>query len=604
MFGRLATRLIGWSLILTGSVYITTIGLSNRAGRRAALAAAEREAYNATDAAALEVEGALQTVEESVAALARTAPELQPGPDALERLVRRFAADQGERVLRYEVILAPADVAPAPAWYRETLKRGTPGWTEPYLVSEGAEAVVITRTAPVRADDGRLTGVAAATLRLDFLSAALRKVHLGASGFALALSRDRLIIGHSQMEQVEALLNPVASLSPALRAQVEPIVRRAEAGEEGFVAVPLNNRLFRITVRPIAQTGGVLATLYAEDELLADVSALRRTQIWLAASGLAGLAGAIVLLSRRITGPLAELASSARGLATGNLDAPLPAVTSRDEIGDLTEAFRNMRDSLKVYIHNLEKTTATKERLETELRAARQIQADMLPLPAAGGESAGYELAAALVPAHAVGGDLFDHFTLGRLVFFLVADVSGKGVPAALFMARTKTLFDAVAETEHNPGAVLRRLNQSLCTQNQTGMYVTAVCGVLDVDERTVTFATAGHEPPVLVRAGGRSIPLQGEGGRVLGLIEGGDYPVIRLPLQPGDAVVLYTDGVSEAQDPSGAFFGAERVLAATARVATGNAMAITNGLMQEVKAFAATAPQFDDVTILTLKLA
>jgi phosphoserine phosphatase RsbU/P len=405
------------------------------------------------------------------------------------------------------------------------------------------------------------------------------------------------------MNQVESLLNPVASLPPNLRSQVEPIVSRAEAGQEGFVAVPLNNRRFRITVRPIPQTGGVLGTLYAEDELLAEVSNLRRTQILLAVSGLVVLAGAIVLLSRRITGPLDALAGSAQQLATGNLDAPLPAVTSRDEIGDLTAAFRNMRDALKVYIRNLQETTATKEHLEGELRAARRIQADMLPAPVAGGGSAGFELAAVLVPARDVGGDLFDHFTLGRLVFFLIGDVSGKGVAAALFMARTKTLFDAVAASERDPGAVLARLNRSLCTQNEAGMYVTAVCGVLDVDARTVTFATAGHEPPILVRPGGHSSPLATDGGIVLGLVEAGSYPVSTARLEPGDAIVMYTDGVSDAQNPEDEFFGTERVLAATTRDAAGDAASITRGLLQDVQAFATTAPQFDDVTILTLKV-
>lgn len=602
MFGRLTIRLIAWSLLVSGTVYITTIGLSNGAGRRAALAAAEREAYSATDAAALEVEGALQTVEESVAALARAVSELRPDSGALDRLLRRFAADQGEMVLRYDVILLAAGTADAPAWYRETLERGTPGWTEPYLAPDGPKAVVITRTALIRDDDGRVSGVAAATLRLDFLSAALRKVHLGASGFALALSRRGLIIGNSRMDQVDALLDPVASLAPALRAQVEPIVARAEAGETGFVAVPLNNRLFRITVRPIAPTGGVLATLYAEDELLAEVSALRRTQIVLAATGLSVLALAVVLLSRRITRPLGELAASARQLATGNLDAPLPEVRTRDEIGDLAEAFRNMRDSLRLYIRDLQETTATKERLEGELEAARRIQADMLPSPTAGGESAGFELAGTVVPARAVGGDLFDYFSLGRLVFFFVGDVSGKGVAAALFMARTKTLFDAIAAIERDPGVVLEKLNQSLCTQNQAGMYVTAVCGVLDVETRTVTFATAGHEPPLLVRAGGSS-QLASAGGRVLGWSDTGNYPVSQVPLQAGDAIVMFTDGVYEAQNPAGEFFGVERIVAATSRDAAGDAAAITTGLLKDVKAFAGAAPQSDDVTILTLRL-
>ena len=237
------------------------------------------------------------------------------------------------------------------------------------------------------------------------------------------------------------------------------------------------------------------------------------------------------------------------------------------------------------------------------MKAARRIQADMLPATTAGGAAAGYELAAVLTPARAVGGDLFDHFQLGRRVFFFVGDVSGKGVGAALFMARAKTLFDAIAASAGNPGEVLATLNRSLCRQNDAGMFVTAVCGVLELDSGQVTMATAGHEPAVLVRAGVGCDALNIEGGRVLGLIEFGDYPVSTVNMAAGDALVMYTDGVSEAQDPAGDFFGAERLLAATTRDSAASASAITAGLLRDVKAFAATAPQSDDITIMTIKV-
>ncbi|MDH4065434.1 MAG: SpoIIE family protein phosphatase [Acidobacteriota bacterium] len=602
MFHSVTTRLIAWSLLLTGGVYLTTIGLSNRTGRRAAIAAAEREAAGDTDAAALEVEGTLSEVEESVAALARAVAELRPEPTALIGLVQRFTDDHRDMIDRYDVHLADAAPAAPPPWYRETLQRGTGAWTEPYLSPEVGGAAVMTWAMPIRGVSGAPEGVAAASLRLSFLSAAIRKVQLGQTGFALALSRRRVIVAHSSLDRVDALIDPLATLPPDLRAQVEPIVQRAESGESGFTAIPLNGRMFRLTMRPIGTTGGIVATGYAEDELLSDVSSLQRTQILLSASGLVLLAGAIVLISRRITGPLRGLAAGAGRLAMGDLDAALPSATSRDEVGALTDAFRNMRDSLKVYIRDLQQTTAAKERIEGEVEAARRIQADMLPPATAGGGAAGYELSAVLEPARAVGGDLFDHFEHEGRVFFLVGDVSGKGVPAALFMARTKTLFDGVATIEHDPGAVLATLNRSLCRQNEAGMFVTAVCGVLDPASGEVTFATAGHDPPVMVEAGGRCGPVDTEGGLVLGLLESGDYPVSRMRLEPGDALVMYTDGVSEAQDPEGQFFGAERVLAATRRDALAGAATITNGLLRDVKGFARGAPQSDDITILTMK--
>jgi len=603
MFHSLTARLIAWSLVLTGLVYLTTIGLSNREGRRAAMAAAEREATDDTDAAGFAVEDVLDAVEASTAAVARAVSELQPEREGIDRLLQRLGADDKESRARYTVILEDAGVGNPPAWYQAARERNSSGWSEPYRDPE-LNVTVITLSTPIRNAAGGFKGAAAATLRLDFLSTLIREVHLGKSGFAVVLTRGGLLVAHSRRDLSQGVHDPFAEMSPQLRALFEPLVERARTRQPGFAAIPLNGRLFRITYRPIgALTDWTIATAYAEDELFADVSSLRRTQIGLALAGLALLAVAIVVLSRRITRPLGALAVSAGRLATGDLDGPLPESSSRDEIGALTTAFRHMRDSLKDYIRNLQETTAAKERLEGELKAARRIQADMLPPPTAGGGSSGYELSAALIPARAVGGDLFDHFELDGCVFFFVGDVSGKGVAAALFMARAKTLFDAVATMERDPGAILVTLNRSLCLHNDAGMYVTGVCGVLDLRTNTVTFATAGHEPPIVVRRDGQASPLEANGGPVLGLMDFGDYPVSSRVLTAGEALVLYTDGVSEAQDPAGEFFGANRLLAAAKQRAGGSAEGITAGVLSDVRAFAREAPQFDDITILTLKV-
>jgi sigma-B regulation protein RsbU (phosphoserine phosphatase) len=169
-------------------------------------------------------------------------------------------------------------------------------------------------------------------------------------------------------------------------------------------------------------------------------------------------------------------------------------------------------------------------------------------------------------------------------------------------MARTKTVFEAMAAREGDPGRVLDRVNRSLCRDNDAGMFVTAVLGVLDLASGEVTFASAGHDPPVLVPASGDATLVPGEGGRVLGLIEASEFPVNRLRLGPGDALVLYTDGVSEAQDGRGGFFGAERLASAVASLRGAPPAALTAGVLAAVRAFAGDAPQSDDITILTLR--
>ncbi len=631
-FRSLTTRLIVWTVLAVGAVYAVTVVVSNSLARRMALAAAERETVNEIDSLAGRVQDVLHAVEERTIVLAEALETLDPDDEGLDRLLRRFVPGDpevygaavafepkaGRRRVHYyhrrpdrpdEVV--SADLAAddyrywEQEWYVEPVRSGKARWSEPYRDVGGGEVAMVTWSVPVRGPAGAIVGVATADLRLRWLDALVRDVELGRSGMALIVSRSQRIIAASDRSGrggIEASEQVLAGASLEVRARFQPIVERMLAGESGFEAVEVDSRRYRLTFRPIGYAGWSMAVLYPEDELFEEVGWLRTVQAGLSLGGLGLLILVIVLLTRRLTRPLGALAGSADDMATGNLDAALPAVETRDEIGRLTRAFHHMRDSLKTYIRDLKETTVAKERLESELKVARRIQADMLPKGTAGGPDQGYELAARLEPARAVGGDLFNYFRDGQRLFFLVGDVSGKGVPAALFMARTKTLFEAVASREADPGVVLAAANHNLCTDNDAGMFVTAVCGVLDLTTGDLTFALAGHDPPVLLPAEGDPEPLQVEGGRVLGLIEGSDYPVNRLRLGHRDALVMFTDGVSEAQDVEGGFFEIDRIVRDRGQHRHEDAVALTEASSREVRAFAGEAPQSDDITLLTLR--
>jgi sigma-B regulation protein RsbU (phosphoserine phosphatase) len=635
-FRSLTARLIVWTLLAVGAVYVVTVVVSNSLGRQMALAAAEREAVNETDALAGRVQDLLHAVEERTLVLAKAMETLEPDAKGLDRLLRRFVPgstqiygaaiafepgiDPGgaERsALYYHRLpdrpdeLGTADLAAdgyrywEQEWYAEAIRLGAPRWSEPYRDVGGGEVAMVTWSVPFRGPDGALRGVVTADLRLRWLDALVREVELGRSGIALIVSRTQRIIAASDRGDgagIDASEQVLEGVAPEARARFQPIVDRMVAGESGFEAVELADRRYRLTFRPIGHAGWSMAALYPEDELFEEVGWLRTVQAGLSLGGLALLALVVVVLSKRLTWPLAALVTSADEMATGNLDAALPPVETRDEVGRLTRAFHHMRDSLKTYIRDLAETTAAKERLESELKVARRIQADMLPKPTAGGPEDGYELAATLIPARAVGGDLFDHFREGERVFFLVGDVSGKGVAAALFMARTKTIFEALAAREADPGVILAAANHNLCAENDAGMFVTAVCGVLDAGNGELTFALAGHDPPVLVPAEGDPAPLEVEGGRVLGLIEGSDYPVNRLRLGHRDAVVMFTDGVSEAQNTEGGFFEMDRILETVQKHRNEDAKAVNETLLAAVRSFAGEAPQSDDITLMTLR--
>jgi sigma-B regulation protein RsbU (phosphoserine phosphatase) len=628
-FRSLTTRLIVWTLVAVGAVYAVTVVVSNRLARGMAISAAEREAADATEAAASHVEDVLHSIEERTLALGETLSVLAPSRDDADRLLRRLvegnrdlfggaiawaSGPSGEhRALYYHrgpdgSDLEPEDLASEAyrywerEWFRETLASGRPLWTEPYQDTGGGDAWMVTFAVPFGAAGAAPAGVVTADVRLERLDSIVGDIDLGRRAFGLLVSRSGRVVAASERARVDHAATVLEQARPEARMWLEPVSRKVQAGEAGFARVEREGRPFRLTYRPLTRAGWTLATLYPEDELLAGVSRLRVVQGLLGLVGLGLLALVVVVLSRRLTRPLAGLAASAATISRGDLDAPLPPVESRDEVGALARAFHHMRDSLKEHIRSLQETTAAKERLEGELRVARRIQGDMLPAPAAGGPGEGYELGATLVPARAVGGDLFDHFRDGSRLFFLAGDVSGKGVAAALFMARAKAVFDAVASREADPGAVLDRVNRSLCRDNDAGMFVTAVAGVLDLASGELVFALAGHEPPVLVPATSPPKVLPAEGGRVLGLIEASDFPLNRIRLGPGDAVVLYTDGVSEAQDPSGGFYGVERIVETASSLRHAAAPALTAGLLEAVRDFAGEAPQSDDITILTLR--
>jgi len=240
-----------------------------------------------------------------------------------------------------------------------------------------------------------------------------------------------------------------------------------------------------------------------------------------------------------------------------------------------------------------------KERIEEGLRRAHAIQMAMLPrqLPA----RPELELMAAMTPARSVGGDLYDFFVEGDRLWFLVGDVSGKGVGAALFMARAKTLLHFIAREERSPAVVLARVNAELSRENESTMFVTVSAGYLDLATGRLAAANAGHPPPYHLDGRGAVRPLEVPGGFPLGL---GDceYPVRDLTLERGDALYLYSDGVTEAFDAEDEEFGAERLEACLRDSSGASAAALVEASLAAVRRFVGDHPQSDDVTAMSLR--
>jgi sigma-B regulation protein RsbU (phosphoserine phosphatase) len=243
------------------------------------------------------------------------------------------------------------------------------------------------------------------------------------------------------------------------------------------------------------------------------------------------------------------------------------------------------------------------EALQKELDAAQAIQLSMLP-PVSGACHAypALDVQASMEPAREVGGDFYDVVALdpGR-VLLAVGDVSGKGMPAALFMVRSITLLRAVALRDDPADGLLARLNTLLCENNPSELFTTAFLAVVDAATGNLTCYNGGHPPPLISRGGAPFAPLALPRGLVVGIVEGVPYPAATVRLEPGDRLVVYTDGVTEAEDPAGRMFGEERLCATLDGCASRDAAGLVEAVRAAVRDFAGAAPQSDDITLLAL---
>ena len=279
-------------------------------------------------------------------------------------------------------------------------------------------------------------------------------------------------------------------------------------------------------------------------------------------------------------------------------------IHTNDEIEMLADSFTDMNVKLKEYIKQNEAITAEKERIGAELELAKKIQADMLPnifppFP----ERKDFDIYAMMTPAKEVGGDFYDFFLVDdNHLAMVMADVSGKGIPAALFMMMSKILIQNQAMSGKGPAEVLETVNNQICSNNREEMFVTVWLGILDLETGLLTAANAGHEKPMIMMPGGGFEVIMDKHGFVIGGMEGVKYKEYQIQLEKGSSIFIYTDGVAEATSEKDELFGLEKTIAALNSFKDGTAEEIINGVKEAVDAYVGSAPQFDDLTMLCFK--
>ena len=379
---------------------------------------------------------------------------------------------------------------------------------------------------------------------------------------------------------------------------------RALAGETSTVDFSCPEAIGRCTIRlgRLGITGWPVGIVYNQREVLAPLYRYTIKTALLSVGTLLLMTLAVYLLTSRLTRPLQQLSRATEHMARGELDVPLPQAAGEDEVSRLVRSFSAMNRDLKAYIEDLESATASRSRLEGELNAAREIQMSMLP---GAGELQWHErgtgLWAQVLPAKTVGGDLYTYFRDGERLLLAVGDVSDKGIPAALFMARSISFIQQLAGNDISPDVAMAQLNNALERDNHSCMFVTLFLGVLNLDNGELCFASAGHTAPSLLRQG-EAQAISQETGPALGLAPDQYYPRNTLQLCNNDRLAIFTDGIDEAFNSEGRMYGVQRVDEALLETAGLPLAECGHALIASVEAHAGEQPQSDDITLMLLE--
>lgn len=370
---------------------------------------------------------------------------------------------------------------------------------------------------------------------------------------------------------------------------------------------------------PIFDSSGEVVSLAFVDISMDEVMADRHSFLLIICIALIIAAAAaatviILLINRFVVSPINSLSTAAGKFISEKDESSDDSVESAiskleihtgDEIENLSEAIKTMERDINNYIRNLTEVTAEKERIGAELNVATQIQESMLPgIFPAFPDRREFDIYATMQPAKEVGGDFYDFFLIDDdHLAVVMADVSGKGVPAALFMVIAKILIKSQTQSGMAPSAVFTTVNSKLCENNEAGMFVTAWMGVMEISSGRLTFVNAGHNPPYLKKAGGTFELLKSPAGFILAGMEDIRYRQSELMLEPGDVLYLYTDGVTEATDDNNNMYGDARLKAALDDSREAEPDSLLPAIKRDLDEFVKSAPQFDDITMLALKI-
>ncbi len=481
-------------------------------------------------------------------------------------------------------------------WYTGAIAAAKGIWSEPYEATDGS-GLVTTYSAPLATDEGKTYAVLSIDVSLEGITKVMSREHFYENSYSVILSSEGTILSHPDKS---LLLGNIASLADMRKdARLAALSQKMMAGETGVGEV--RSEKAAAIFGPVSN--GWSAAIICPAEVI--FGATVRFQIFILLIALMDLT-LLYFVTRAIIGrtllPITEVTYLAKNIAKGNFKAEIPKFKGNNEMFHLHEALRNMLKSINDYIAQLRSTTASKERFESELAIASDIQQQMLRTDFINDEDV--DLYATLRPAKEVGGDMYDFLRAGRTIYFAVGDVSGKGVPAALYMAISRSLFHYVSEMSLSTSNIVSCINSSFCSGNNSNMFITMFVGRLDLDTRELVFCNAGHNPIILISPTGEAKYIHAKSNLAAGVYDEFPYEKESIYVEKGSRLLIYTDGVTEAEDRVKNQYGEDRLIEFASSLSPDTpSQEFIEKLTESMKSFTNGNDQNDDITIMSVKV-
>ena len=489
-------------------------------------------------------------------------------------------------------------------WYLMPTLLGHACWTEPYMdydAPTNTSEMVTSYCQAIKASDGGIIGVINTSLSLNWLSQTISAVKPYPNSYSIMIGRGGTYFVHPDSTKITRQTIFTQTLETPDTAMVS-LGHAMQRGEEGVREMHINGEHCYVFYKPLGKTGCSMAIVCPESDIFGGFDRLRRTVMAIVCVGLLLMLYFFIRIITRELSPLRRLAREAETIASGQFDTQLPNFERTDEIGQLSQSFGNMQQSLVRYIEELKDTTAQKASIESELNVANSIQMSMLPnvFP----DREGLDMYASMTPAKEVGGDLYGYLLKDDNLYFCLGDVSGKGVPASLFMAQVTRLFRTLANQQLSPSDICTHMNDALSgDENPTNMFVTLFVGMVDLTSGHLSFCNAGHNPPVIGGGEHHGDFLEMKPNFPIGVLPGLEFEGEEIESIKGRALFIYTDGLNEAENREHEQFGDERLLDILRNTHFDSARQVIETLAAEVEKHRDGADPNDDLTMMCLRI-